>query len=381
MTDKQQQPEEVYDQHSADASSPALIEESIIYGAHCVIDGSWYIGKTDGTLEDRIKQHEFAASTNAPDLFHKTMRDMGLRNFEWKELERCRRDEILALEKKWIHTLAGQSITVLNTAHARKLQQPSGRIIKSRQLRSRIAGARTWQKPTAKKWLQLSGKLFPCVNLLTGEKFDSLMAAERKGPDGRVAVRYSCETGRLTINGNRYAYLDAEGNPVLKEGHRKSLPRGRRIKNLNTGTIYDSLADAAKSTGASRSMIQACCGGEYKTASGMAFCYVGDHDEEILTDTHQRYRAEMEQKRNWAFAAWRIEDSDRSNLVIKDTAKGLAQIIGISQAHIPGICRGERQHDRGWRVAFYNKETKQLDLKEAHTAKIKGASRTRVGEV
>jgi len=53
--------------------------ESIIYGARCILDGKWYIGKTDRTLEERIKEHERAASTNAPDLFHKTMREMGLK--------------------------------------------------------------------------------------------------------------------------------------------------------------------------------------------------------------------------------------------------------------------------------------------------------------
>ena len=344
--------------------------ESIIYGARCVIDGKWYIGKTDRALEDRIKEHERAASTNASDLFHKTMRDMGLKNFEWKELEKCQRDEILTREKKWIKDLAAQSIEVLNTTHTRKLDKPSGVIIKSR-VQSKIAGARAWQKQTAKKWMQLSGKLLPCINLLTGEKFESLLDAERKGPDKRPGIKSSCETGRLTINGNRYAYIDMEGNPVLKEGHKKSLPRTRRVKNLNTGTIYDSLADAAKFSGASQNIIQGCCTGKYKTARGMVFSYVGDNDEEILTETHQRYRAEMEQKGNLAFAAWKIDDVERKHLVIADTAKKLAELIEINHSHILAVCRGERQHNHGWRVAFYNKASKQLDLKEAHSAKVK----------
>ncbi len=344
--------------------------ESIIYGARCVIDGKWYIGKTDRVLEDRIKEHERAASTNKSDLFHKTMRDMGLKNFEWKELERCQRDEITACEKKWIKELAAQSIEVLNTTHARKPDKQSGVIIKSR-VQSKIAGSRAWQKQTAKKWMQLSGKLLPCINLLTNERFESLLDAERKGPDKRPGIKSSCETGRPTISGNRYAYIDMEGNPVLKEGHKKSLPRTRRVKNLNTGTIYGSLADAAKSSGASQNIIQGGCKGKYKTASGMVFSYVGDNDEEILTETHQRYRDEMDKKRNVAFAAWKIDDVERQHLVIKDAADKLAELLEINRAHILAICRGERQHDHGWRVAFYNKVTKQLDLKEAHSSKIK----------
>jgi len=344
--------------------------ESIIYGARCVIDGKWYIGKTDRTLEDRIKEHERAASTNAPDLFHKTMRDMGLRNFEWKEVERCPREEILVREKKWIKDLAAQSIEVLNTTHTSKPDKLSGVVIKST-VQSKIAGTRAWQKQTAKKWMQLSGRLLPCINLRTGQKFESLLDAERKGPDSRPGIKSSCETGRTTVNGNRYAYLDMQGRPVLKEGHKKSLPRTRRVKNLNTGTIYDSLADAAKSSGASQNIIQGCCTGKYKTANGMVFSYVDDNDEEMFTETHQRYRAEMEQKKNLAFAAWKIEDIERKHLAIEDTAKQLAELIGISHSHILALCRGERQHDHGWRVAFYSKASKQLDLKEAHSAKIK----------
>lgn len=344
--------------------------ESIVYGAQCVIDGKWYIGITDRALEDRIKEHERAASTNASDLFHKTMRDMGLKNFEWKELERCPRDEILAREKKWIKGLAAQSIELLNTTHTRKPDKLSGVVIKS-SVQNKIAGASAWQNPTAKKWIQLSGKLLPCINLRTGEKFESLLDAERKGPDSRPGIKSSCETGLTTINGNRYAYLDMEGSPVLKEGHKKSLPRTRRVKNLNTGTIYDSLADAAKSSGASQNAIQGCCTGKYMTANGMVFSYVDDNDEEMLTETHQRYRSEMEQKKNLAFAAWKIDDIERKHLVIENTAKKLAELIGINHSHIPAICRGERQHDHGWRVAFYNKASKQLDLKEAHSAKVK----------
>lgn len=346
------------------------MRESIIYGARCVIDGKWYIGKTDRTLEDRIKEHERAASTNASDLFHKTMRDMGLKNFEWKELEKCPGDEIVAREKKWIKDLAAQSIEILNTTHTRKPDKPSGVIIKSK-VQSKIAGARAWQKQSAKQWMQLSGKLLPCMNLQTREKFQSLLDAERKGPDKRPGIKSSCETGRPTINGNRYVYIDIEGNPVLKEGHKKSLPRTRRVKNLNTGTIYDSLADAAKSSGASQNIIQGCCTGKYKTASGTAFCYVDDNDEEMLTETHQRYQAELEHKKNLAFAAWKIDDVERERLVIADTAERLAELIEINHSHILALCRGERQHDHGWRVAFYDKESKQLDLKEAHSAKIK----------
>jgi hypothetical protein len=175
--------------------------ESIVYGARCRIDGKWYVGKTDRTLEDRVKEHERAASTNASDLFHKTMRDMGLKNFEWQKLERCPRDEILAREKKWIKDLTAQSIEVLNTSHTRKSDEPSGLISRSR-VRSKIAGVRAWQKQSAKEWMQRSGKLLPCINLVTDEKFESLLDAERKGPDTRPGIKRSCETGRPTLNGN-----------------------------------------------------------------------------------------------------------------------------------------------------------------------------------
>jgi len=346
------------------------LEESIIYGARCVIDGKWYIGKTDRTLEDRVKEHERAASTNASDLFHKSMRDMGLKNFQWKELERCPRNEILNREMKWIKELAAQSIEILNTTYTRNPDRRSGVLIRSR-INSKIAGSHAWQNQTAKKWMQLSGKILPCINLLTGEKFESLLDAERRGPDRRPSIKTSCEKGLPTINGNRYAFIDIEGNPILTKSHNKSLPRTRRVKNLNTGTIYNSLADAAKSSGASENIIQGCCKGKYKTAGGLVFCYVNDNDEEMLTETHRRYHTEMEQKKNLAFAAWKIEDFERKHLIIEETPAKLAEFIEINPSHILGICRGERQHDHGWRIAFYNKSSKHLDLKEAHLSKVK----------
>jgi hypothetical protein len=295
---------------------------------------------------------------------------MGLKNFEWNELESCSRDEILSREKKWIKILVAQSIEVLNTTHAHRPEKVNRVIIKSR-IQSKISGAKAWQSQSAKKWMQLSGKLLPCTNLTTNEKFESLLDAERKGPDKRSGIKCSCETGRSTIKGNRYAFLDMEGNPILKECHKKSLPRTKRVKNLNTGTIYDSLANAAKLCGGSMNIIQGCCKGKYKTANGMVYSYVDDNDEEILTETHLRYKAEMEQKKNLAYAAWKIDDTECKQLVIADTTEKLARLLEIDQSHILEICRGKRQHDHGWRIAFYNKASKSLDLKDTHSIKIK----------
>lgn len=115
------------------------MSQSIIYGARCLIDNKWYIGKTNRYLEERIKEHERAASTNAPDLFHKAMRDMGLRNFEWKELETCLKEDVYEREKKWIKDLGAESIEILNTTHARKINKPSGAVIRSK-VQSAIAG-------------------------------------------------------------------------------------------------------------------------------------------------------------------------------------------------------------------------------------------------
>jgi hypothetical protein len=79
----------------------------------------------------------------------------------------------------------------------------------------------------------------------------------------------------------------------------------------------------------------------------------------------------MEQKGNRVFEAWKINDDERKHVVTADTAKKLAKLIEINPSHILAVCRGERQHIHGWRVAFYNKGLKQLDLRDAHRAKVK----------
>lgn len=343
---------------------------SIIYGARCLINSKWYIGKTDRSLEERIKEHKRSASTNAPDLFHKTMRDMGLRNFEWKELERCPKEEVYKREKKWIKDLGAESIEILNTTHARKISKPSGSVIRSN-VQSAIAGKQAWQNPSAKKWMQLSGKLMPVINLETGQKYQSLSDASKKGPDRRPGIKKSCETGRPALTGNRYAYLDIDGNPILKKGHKAKFSRTKRVKNLITGKIYNSIAEAANIHGSSASQVQAVCKGKYKTAKGIPFCYIDDNGKDILTGKHHKYCEEKEQKKNLAYAAWRIGDVNKEKMVIYDTTEELSKVLGVNQAHIPAVCRGKRQHDHGWRIAFFDKNTKKLNLKESHLTKIK----------
>jgi len=299
---------------------------------------------------------------------------MGLKNFEWKELDRCPADEGMAREEELISKFTAQSIEVLNKSHTRGPKQPVGVIEKSR-VKNKIAAQRSWENSSAKKWRQLSGKLLPCINLDTGERFQSLLEAERKGPDARSGIKKSCETGRPTIKGNRYAYIDIEGRPIFKEGHNKELPRTRRVKDVNTGKIFTDISAAAKHNGISRNMIQTCCTGKYETAGGRVFCYIGDNGEEILTETHIKYFSQVEERANRAFAAWKIDDVERKDLVIADTPKKLSELLEINRSHILAVCRGERQHVHGWRIAFYNKATRQLDLKKAHCEKIRKQSR------
>ena len=349
--------------------------ESIIYGARCLRDGRWYIGKTDRPLQERIREHEYAASTNSPELFHKTMRDMGLRNFEWKELGRYPRGEILEQERRIIRELSAQSIEVLNTTHTSERSKRT-RDKQRSALGGRLGAAHAWRKKTARQWMQRSGKLLPCICLETGEKFGSLLEAERKchkrkGHDSRPGIKKSCETGLPTLDGRRYAYLDIDGNPMLTKGHQKSVSRTRGVMNLSTGARFENAAAAAKACGQSEMSIRSCCAGKYMTAGGMVFCYLDADGHEILTESHHRNRAETELRQRRGFAAWRIEDVDRKRLWTADTTDDLAKLIGISRTHMISICQGKRQHDNGWRVAFYDKANNKIDLTEAHSAVIR----------
>lgn len=346
------------------------MKQSIVYLVQCTINREkLYVGKTNRTLEERKKEHEHSATTGSPTPFHRMLVAEGIKHWEWRVLERCPPEEVNAREDYWTKKLRTLSIDLLNISHSRR-NGPTG-VVRQPTPGSKLGGKIVWKKPSAREWMIRSGKLKPVINLTKNIKYRSIIEAAQHETDGRLGIKKACDTGRPSLSGNRYAYLDINNNPLMTEAHKKELPRTKRVKNLSTGRVFDSVNEAARVHNASRSQVQAVCTGKYHTCKGMPYCYVDDDGKEQLTATHYKYRDKQNKAATTAYAAYSIEDINFEKPYIFDTTKELSEALNISQAHIPAMCRGERQHRKGYRIALYNKSKKQPQLTDAHRRPIK----------
>lgn len=350
---------------------------AIIYLVQSTLDKTKiYIGKTDRSLAERRKEHEDKAANHSSTKFHCELLRKGLDNWEWRILETLDpAANVFEREKYWMQKFDALPIDLLNTASTNSNTETKRK--KADTLARAVGGKNVWKSASAKKWMILSGKLKPLENTETKIKYEGLLDAERKTGETRGAIKKSCDTGIPTSRGKLYAWLDIKGNLKLTENHIKKVPRLKRVKNKTTGEIYNSLADAAKNIGVSMNIIRDACNGKYKTTKGQIVCFLDDNGNEVLTETHKNTLLRLEEKKKIGFVAWRIEDKNRSKPYIFDSILELINSIKrdsgeeLSQSHILDICKGKRQHDQGWRVAYYDKEKKEPIFRNKHLLPIR----------
>ena len=346
------------------------MKKSLIYFALCTLNTKEiYIGKTKRTLTVRRKEHENDASNRAPDTFHRALSVNGLKHWKWGQLEICSIDEVVEREKYWIKKNQESGMIVLNTANTYKNVKTELKVKNT--IGNIMGGKNVWKSEEAKRWLYLDGIVKPVRNITRNIDYRSLNQASDNEIDSRPSITKSAETGVPTINNNLYVFLDLDGQPKYKDGHKKKISRTKKIKNRDTGKIYNSAKEAAEKESVSASAISGVCNGDYFTANGYSFCYVDDDAKDVLKDKHKEYDKRKEIKENRQYAAYLIEDKDYENPKLFDTTKELAKTLNVSQSHIPSICRGERGHYKGWRIAYFNKNTNQPELTDTHKKPLK----------
>lgn len=346
------------------------MKSSLIYIVQCTLDrNKIYVGKTDRPLDARKKEHEMAALSGDPVPFHRALVTEGIRHWDWRELERCSSGDVVGREKYWIEKLGALSVDLLNVSRSR-VSKPSG-VVRGPIDGRRMGGKNVWRTPGAKKWLMLSGKLRPVINLTSGRKYKSLTEAASLEEEDRPGIKRACDSGRPTRLENRYAWLDLDDNPILTEGHKKELPRTKSVKNLSTGKTFSSIKDAAQVFHLRYGMVQAVCSGKYKTVKGMSFCYLDEDGKEILKPSHQRWLEWQKQSQIMGYAAYSINDSNFERPYVSDTTRELSVKLGISHSHVLAAARGERQHVNGFRIVFFDKVAWKPRLTPAHTRPIR----------
>jgi group I intron endonuclease len=76
---------------------------AIIYKCTNLCNGKIYIGKTIGSLKNRIRVHLWNATAGSRTYFHSSIRKYGADNFKWEVIDRCLFNEPLCdLERRYI---------------------------------------------------------------------------------------------------------------------------------------------------------------------------------------------------------------------------------------------------------------------------------------
>lgn len=205
------------------------MKEGIIYKATNVATGEVYIGATTIELEERIKDHYNKAVKNYGHKFQTAIREYGIENIKWEQIDTAQDSNELALkESRYIEKFD----TVNNGYNS-----------------DRGGGFK-------KLIYQYS---------LTGElesTFQSLEEASKSSSISEDSISHACLGDRKTSNGFYWTYTSTFD---LKEDIRKKKViqydlAGEKIN------VFDSIAEASKSTEINNSSIAKCCRGERKKA-------------------------------------------------------------------------------------------------------------------
>jgi hypothetical protein len=333
-----------------------------------------YVGQTTLTLKKRKTFHENNAKNGRQEKFYKTLREKGITEWEWIELDWCEADQANEREKHYIRIYLESPVEVLNTAHTGKRNKalyPKSETDNQKQNQinpAYLAGKKSWQNLDSDKWRQESGTIKPVINLKKNIKYRSISEAANNEKICKQTIVRSCDRGYLTPCNNLYAWIDINGNPQLTKAHENGgISKKKRVKNLITGVIYSDVKDAAEAHFISHHKVQGVCVGTHNvTKEGWVFCYLDSNNNEVLTERHIEYKKKNQINSNEWYAVYPLTTDYKTPLLIATTLKELCNTLGIPQSHALAVCRGERQHHKKYRFTVYDKDTETPRLRGLH---------------
>lgn len=205
------------------------MKEGIIYKATNVATGEVYIGATTVNLQERINDHYNKATKNYGHKFQNAIREYGFESFIWEQIDTGINTDELALKEKYYI----QKFDSFNNGYNS----------------DRGGGF----KKTIYQY-NLTGEL--------ESTFQSLEEASKSSSISEESISHACLGDRKTSNGFYWTYTSTFD---LKEDIRKKKViqydlAGEKIN------VFDSIAEASKSTEINNSSIAKCCRGERKKA-------------------------------------------------------------------------------------------------------------------
>lgn len=213
----------------------------IIYKITNLVNGKIYIGQTIRSLPDRIHQHLYRQET----LVAKAILKYGIENFKIEQIEECDcKDDLNAREIYWIKHYDCISPKGYNRTFGGEGCFGYKMTIDDKE-----------RLINAKKRYYAQGGKHPMLGKHHTEETRCKISESRKGKSLNHCRKHSDEIKRK-ISENR-----------------KGLGC-RKVINLNTNEIFDSIQDACKKYNLLDGSISRVCSGKYKTSGGFKWVYV-----------------------------------------------------------------------------------------------------------
>jgi len=347
-------------------------KESIIYMAQCLLNKSEiYIGKTYQSLKERKEQHELAARKGDGTKFHSALINNGFANWKWEVLEICSREEEFLVEKKYIEKLKAIDVELLNSTHnVQKKKASSSKKVIKKKFSAYVVG----ENELADIYRRESGVLKPVINLTTNTIYSSLNEATSKESISKSTIRNSCNSGKSLSDGTKFAFLDINNKPILKEGHNKSQVIGRsakKVKNLVTNKTFESVEHAAQQHDVSTSAISSNVIGKSKLVKNTwVFCYVDESGKDEVLDSHRLALSKLRDLKRNKYVAWAVDEEYSDGNQFKDLNSLCLALEINGKSHIKSVCEGKRAHVEGWRVAYLDSNGQPI-LHQKHLEEAK----------
>lgn len=135
----------------------------------------------------------------------------------------------------------------------------------------------TLAKGEIENTLKRGGKSRTVVCVETGKRYESIKAASAEYGDrqgsARSGIGLCCKNPYRTFDGKHWCYPD-DLESRIDNAEEYTVPRKTAIRCLETGKMYESIADASRDTGINNNSIRAVARGDRHKAGGYTWEYV-----------------------------------------------------------------------------------------------------------
>ena len=211
----------------------------IIYTVECKITGEFYVGATTNSVHDRELDHTERAKRGENGRFHEAIATYGTEAFEWKQTDTANTtDDLARMEKEYIVKLDSKS---------NGFNSDSGGGIKK----------------TVYQYNIKDGSL---VN-----SYPNLIEAAKSVNGAKTSIGNACLGQNKTCKGYYWSYnYSVPYDPIVDFRKKKVYQYSHSGKFIQE---YESVADASKSSGISKSCISRVCRGEREQSGGFIWKY------------------------------------------------------------------------------------------------------------